>query len=229
MAMRSTLRRWHIWLGWIVGLPILLWTVSGLVMVIRPIEEVRGEHLLRDPAPIRLSAPLVPPAIQGAPLKSLTLASRADGPRWVVTLADGTTRLADPRTGALQPPLAAADAMREVTRRYTGTAAISTVSRTDPADPPLELRRPIAAWAVAMDDGTHFYVDSGSGEVVARRTSWWRFYDLMWGLHIMDPTTREDTSNPWVIGFGSVALVTTLLALFLLPATIRRKRRSNRS
>jgi len=32
-AVRSRLRRWHVWLGWIVGLPILLWVVTGLAMV----------------------------------------------------------------------------------------------------------------------------------------------------------------------------------------------------
>ena len=37
--------RWHIWLGWLVGVPLLLWTMSGVVMVARPIEEVRGDHL----------------------------------------------------------------------------------------------------------------------------------------------------------------------------------------
>ena len=46
-AMRSTLRRWHIWLGWLIGVPMLLWTISGVLMVIRPIEEVRGTDLLR--------------------------------------------------------------------------------------------------------------------------------------------------------------------------------------
>jgi hypothetical protein len=37
--------RWHVWLGWVVGLPVLMWTVTGLFMVARPIEEVRGNHL----------------------------------------------------------------------------------------------------------------------------------------------------------------------------------------
>ena len=45
-AVRTRLRRWHVWLGWLVALPILFWTVSGLVMVAKPIEEVRGEHLI---------------------------------------------------------------------------------------------------------------------------------------------------------------------------------------
>ena len=68
---RATLRRWHMWLGWLVGLPMLFWTVSGLVMVARPIEEVRGETLLRDPAPISLSTAAVPPRIEGRAVSSL--------------------------------------------------------------------------------------------------------------------------------------------------------------
>ena len=63
---RQTLRQIHIWLGWIIGIPILLWVVSGLVMVIRPIETVRGEGLSGDPKPIALSSPLVPPRIRNA-------------------------------------------------------------------------------------------------------------------------------------------------------------------
>ena len=223
-AVRSRLRRWHIWLGWIVGLPMLVWTLSGVIMVWKPIEEVRGEGLLREPAPMRFSTPVVPPAVAGLPLASLALEPRAAGPRWVVKLHDGSTRLADPGSGALLAPLSAADAAREVTSRYTGQATVKAVTRTDPANPPLDLRRDIPAWNVEMSDDTRFYVDAGSGAVVARRTTWWRFYDLMWGLHIMDPQTREDTHNPWVIGFGIVALLTTILALIMLPLTLRRRR-----
>ncbi len=227
-AVRSRLRRWHVWLGWVVGLPILLWVVSGLIMVAKPIEEVRGEHLLAEPKPIRMALPPVPPAIGGVRFSSLSLEPRAAGPRWVVTLPDGTTRLADPNSGALLPPLSAADAVREVSTRYTGTAKVESATRTDPAKPPMELRRPIAAWKVAMDDGTHFYVDAGSGEIVARRTGWWRFYDLMWGLHIMDLKTREDAHNPLTIGFAIAALAMALLALVLLPMTTRWRRRKPR-
>ena len=224
MTARRNLRRWHIWLGWLVGIPMLLWTLSGVVMVLKPIEEVRGEALLRDPRPMRFDGPVVPPAVGGVPLKSLTLEQRAAGARWVIVLPDGTTRLADPTTGAFLPGLSAADAASEVAARYTGPARIRTVTRTSAEDPPLDLRKPIAAWQVAMSDGTHFYVDASSGAVVARRTRWWRFYDFMWGLHIMDPQTREDTHNPWIVGFGIAALVTTMLALVLLPMTLRRSR-----
>ena len=226
MINRARLRRWHIWLGWLIGIPMLIWTLSGIVMVARPIEEVRGNHLMADPAPMLLSAPMIPPRLEGVALSAVALQPRAAGPRWVVTLADGTTRLANPATGVLMPRLNAADAVREVAARYRGSARVAAVTRTDADDPPLDLRRPLAAWQVRMDDGTHFYVDAGSGEVVARRTAWWRFYDFMWGLHIMDPGGREDTHNPFVIGFGIVSLVTVILAIVLLPLTLRRNRKN---
>ncbi|HEU5482147.1 MAG TPA: PepSY domain-containing protein [Sphingomicrobium sp.] len=226
MKLRSNLRRWHIWLGWIVGLPILFWVVSGLVMVVRPIEEVRGAHLLREQAPVRLSIAPVPPRVEGVPLASLSLKRTASGARWIATLNDGTTRSADPATGEWLPDISAIQAAKEVQSRYTGSASVAGVTRTHPDRPPLDLRRPIPAWQVTMSDGAHFYVDARSGEIVATRTRWWRFYDWMWGLHIMDLETREDTHNPLIIGFGIAALLTTILALIMLPLTIRRRRKN---
>jgi len=224
MTGRSRLRRYHIWLAWVAAIPVLLWIVSGLVMVARPIEEVRGEGLLKPASTMRLVGTPIPPRIAGVSLTSLSLEQRAAGPRWVVKLADGTTRLADPDTGLLLPPLSAADAVREVQVRYTGTAAVRSVKRTSPDDPPLDLRRPLSSWQVTMDDGARFYVDAASGQIVATRTRWWRFYDLMWGLHIMDPATREDTHNPWIIGLGLIAFAVSVIGLILLPKTIKRKR-----
>lgn len=228
-AVRSRLRRWHVWLGWAVGLPVLFWAVSGVILVWRPIEEVRGEHLLKDLPPISLPASPVPPRIEGLPLTGLTLEPRAVGTRWVATLKDGTVRIADPMTGAWLPPFSAADAVTEVAGRYTGTAKVQSATRTDPAKPPLEFRRDTPAWKVSMDDGTNFYVDAASGQIAARRTAWWRLYDFMWGLHIMDLKTREDTHNPLVLGFGIATVAMSLLALVLLPMTIGRKRKRRKS
>ena len=224
--MRKTLRRWHVWLGWLVGVPMIFWTVSGLVMVARPIEDVRGTSLIRDAAPIASTRGVVAPMIEGRTIAGMKLESRAAGPRWVISFADGGSRLADPATGALLPALGAADASREVMIRYTGQARVVEASRVAADSPPLELRRAMDGWRVRMDDGTHFYVDAGSGEIIARRTRWWRIYDFMWGLHIMDLQGREETNNPWVVTFGALSVLMALLAIILLPLTVwKRKRR----
>ncbi len=222
---RQRLRRYHIWLGWIVGLPILFWTVTGLIMVARPIEEVRGEDLIDKAPPLAVPRPPVPPQIGPRPVTSLSLEQQVDGPVWLIRYTDGAARRADAATGRLLPPLNAADAARIVTARYTGKARIAAVDRTPADKPPIEFRRPMEAWRVTMSDGTHFYLNAATGEIVARRTAFWRLYDFMWGIHIMDPVGREDTHNPWVIGFGLLALVTTILAIVMLPMTIARRRR----
>jgi hypothetical protein len=228
-AVRSRLRRWHVWLGWLVGLPMLFWTVSGLVMVARPIEEVRGEHLIAKPKAFSVAGSLVAPQVEGLPVLEITLEPRADGPRWEIDFADGQSRLADPATGTLLPRLGAADAAKELMARYTGTSRVVEITRVDANSPPLELRRAMNGWRVRMSDGTHFYVDGGSGEIVARRTRWWRIYDFMWGLHIMDLQGREDTNNPWVVSFAMLSLGMVLLALTLLPLTINRRNGRNGS
>ncbi|GAA4755209.1 hypothetical protein GCM10023264_23130 [Sphingomonas daechungensis] len=222
---RAGLRRWHIRLGWLAAIPVLLWIISGLVMVARPIETVRGEGLLRDAAPVRLAGPPIPPSLTGVNLTSLSLEQRAVGPRWVVKLPDGKVRLADPLTGLYLPALSAADARQEVQARYAGTGRVASVTRTRPEDPPLDLRRPLATWQVTMDDGTHFFVDAVSGQIVATRTRWWRFYDFMWGLHILDPGGREDAHNPFIIVLAIGALAMAVLGAMTLPMTLRRKRK----
>ncbi len=223
---RTLLRKYHIWLGWLIGLPFLFWVVSGLIMVAKPIEEVRGEGLLGEAPVLAPRAPLVVPQIGPRPVASVLLEQRSDGPKWLVRYADGGSRLADPATGALLPPLTAPQAAALVMARYQGKARVSAVDRTSADNPPLELRRKVEAWRVSMSDGTRFYVSTATGEIVARRTRWWRLYDWMWGLHIMDLETHEDTHNPFVIGFGILALVTTVLAIIMLPMTIRRRRRT---
>lgn len=225
MNLRRTLRRWHVWLGWLVGVPLLFWTLSGLVMVVKPIEEVRGSDLLRAADPVTLTAPAVLPSqVAGLPLARVSLEQRAAGPRWIIEVRNGPTRIADPATGRLLPPVSAAEAAAEVTRRYTGSATIASVSRTDPQAPPTDLRRDIAAWQVRLSDGTHIYVDAATGGIVATRTRWWRIYDWMWGLHIMDLKGREDTHHPFLVGFAALSLLTVLLALMLLPLVSRRRR-----
>lgn len=224
---RTLLRRWHLWLGWIVGLPILFWVVSGLVMVVRPIEDVRGTALLASPPPLQLRTAAQVPSLNG--IASLALEQQAAGPRWVAQTGDGASRLADPATGQWLPALSAGGAAREVLARYTGASTVASVSLVDPRKPPMEFRRPVAAWRVRMNDGTSFYVEAASGRIAATRTRFWRVYDWMWGLHIMDLKTRSDTNNPLVITFGALALLTTVLALVLLPMTLRRRSSKRRS
>ncbi|MEO6433089.1 MAG: PepSY domain-containing protein [Sphingomicrobium sp.] len=226
MNMRHTLRRYHIWLGWIVGLPILFWVVSGLIMIVKPLDEVRGRHIIDTHMHFALKTQPVVPEIAGLEIEHMMLEHRAAGPRWVVKLEKGPTRMADPATGQWLPPISAVEAVAEVMHAWKGSGRILSVVRTDRKNPPLDLREPVETWQVTLDDGTHVYIDRATGGIMATRTRFWRFYDWMWGLHIMDMTTRENPHNAWVATLGIASLVMALLAMVMLPLTIKRRRKS---
>jgi uncharacterized iron-regulated membrane protein len=217
--------RLHIWLGWAVAIPLLLWTISGLWMVARPIEEVRGEHLLSTPTPLAFAGATQWPETGGRTLKSLVVESRPGGPVWVASFTTGEARRADLVTGRLLPPVSREEAVLLTRAAYLATARVVQVTRTAADRPPLELRRPRPAWAVRFDDATNLYVDADTGAILALRTRQWRWFDLMWGLHILDPVGREDTSHPLLIGAAALSLIGVITGTVLL-FTRRRKRNS---
>ena len=206
--------RWHIWLGWAAALPVLVWIVSGLFMAARPIEDVRGEQMRKAAAPIE-AAGLVAPQLPG-PVTRLTLIDVAGQPVWAVTGANKVQARYSARDGALLGPVTEPEARQIAAATFAGSAKLDTLLRLSTAQAPLDLRKARPSWQASYADGTHLYIDADTGEILALRTRFWRAYDFMWGLHIMDPRTREDTSN-WLLWiFGTAALGSCLLGGVLL-------------
>ena len=224
MAGRTVMQRfarWHIWLGWVAAIPILLWLVSGLFMAARPIEEVRGEDLRRPASPVD-PAGLVAPKAKG-PITKLSLIDEAGRATWVVTGADKSVHRFDARSGEMLGPVDEAEARRIALATFAGKEALVSLKSFSAHEPPLDLRRSRPSWQATFADETNLYIDAESGEVLALRTGWWRAYDFLWGLHIMDPSERENAHNPWVCAFGGLALFTSLMGAVLL---FRRRRRT---
>lgn len=225
--MRLTLTKFHIWLGWIAGVPILIWMVSGLFMVLKPIEEVRGEHLRADAPVLAMDqtvpiAPLFDSAVR--PVQSVELVQQASGPVWVIRYEDGGGRRAAADTGEwLAPELTSAEAAEIARAAYAGDEPLTDLRKFGAEENPIDLRRGRPAWRARFGD-THLYVDAETGDVLAIRTGLWRVFDFMWGLHIMDLEGREDTSHPILIGAALLALVMSLLGAIILPWRYIRKR-----
>mgnify|MGYP000032374607 FL=1 len=85
--------KWHIWLGWLVAVPLLMWTISGLVMVSRPIEEVRGNHLreeVEDQAlPPDTNIAIALPEDDARPVRSVATTMQGGTPVTTFTYTDG--------------------------------------------------------------------------------------------------------------------------------------------
>ena len=192
-------------------------------MVARPIEEVRGNHL-RAETPVLVAMQPVAPLLEGRQAKTLTLQQNSDGPFWVVAYADGGKRRANAVTGALLPPVSAAEADLLARAARSDNVAITSVKRYGADNAPMDQRSGRPSWQVVFEDDARFYIDADTCELLAVRTNFWRAFDFMWGLHIMDLQTREDTHHPILIVFTAISLVGSILG-FVMLFTRRRMRR----
>ena len=216
--------RWHIWLGWLVGVPLLMWTVTGLVMVSKPIEEVRGEHLripiADQPLPRDTNIAVSLPSDSTKPVRSVATQMENGEAVTRISYMDGTSDRfrAD---GSKMSPLSEIEARMIVQERVVGGADVVSSSRFAATQVPFDFRRDMPVWQVVLADGTHVYVGTETGQIEAIRTRWWRLFDVMWGLHIMDLETRHDTHHPILIFFASLSLLGVLLGCVLM---FRRRR-----
>ncbi len=65
------------------------------------------------------------------------------------------------------------------------------------------------------DEEINVYQNPFSGEVVAIRSTQWRIWDLMWGLHIMDWVDRDNIGNIWLKIFSFIALFSSVSGIVL--------------
>ncbi|MGN3974028.1 PepSY domain-containing protein [Tsuneonella sp. SYSU-LHT278] len=216
---------WHIWLGWLIAIPFLLWTISGVLMVARPIEEVRGTHLRiepeQKPALTGNPRPIPFPEAAAPPISELRTFLQRGRAVTLATATDGSISRYDATTGESIGQLDEEEARAAIARSIRGGDRIAAMRAFEPDETPFDFRRPSPVWQATLEDGTYVYINRDSGEIEAVRTRWWRFYDLMWGLHIMDLQTREQPHNPLTVTFGVLAIFGSVLGTILL---FRRRR-----
>jgi PepSY-associated TM region len=220
-------KRWvaslHLWLSLMVGLQVLAWMVSGLFMVIQPIERVRSEHRVATPAPSALDGAeaLVAPAVVvqalGQPVQRVVLDSLAGRAVYTVETTTRAKALFDATTGQRLSPLDEAWARRIAEAAIDGPQPVTRATLIK-ADPPIEYRGALPVWRLDFDDAEQLsvYVEADTGRVAARRSNLWRAFDVMWALHIMDYREREDFNHPLLVAVTALALLMTLAGLVLL-------------
>lgn len=215
-------RTLHKWIGLIVGIQLLVWLVSGLYMVIVDIDFIHGDPLVKNmqqtvnipqDATIDLSGLLLqfPDAeqigLRAVMGKTYYLLSTASD-RWLI----------DPQTAVIQSPLNEETIRKIALFHFNGNAPISSISLIE-TDPPMEIQtRRLPLWRVDFDDrySTSFYIESDTGRLATRRHQYWRIFDFLWMLHIMDYEDRADSHNKLLITAQLTGLSFAITGLWLL-------------
>ena len=194
-------RKLHKWVGLFVGIQVLIWLLTGLYMVVVDLDFIHGDPLVKN-----MQQTIVTPdssLMSVAGLKSkypdairIGLIPVLDKTLYTVTTPDHSYLL-DPETGAVISPLDEATARDIAAFHFNGNARILNASLIT-TNPPMEIQtRRLPLWRINFDDrfSSSFYIDPYTGRLTTRRHQYWRIFDVMWMLHIMDYDKRTDAHN----------------------------------
>jgi uncharacterized iron-regulated membrane protein len=224
-------RKTHKWLSLFVGLQLALWTISGFYMVVVDLDFIHGDPLVRNlQVPLGAPAQQVPFAevLRNHPeATQISLRSLPEQPGAVYEVAlDGRKVLVDAASGRQLSPLSQ-DIVEQLARSYyAGSGKLVGVSLLE-RDPPLEVQsRPLPLWRADFDDWleTSLYIHPDTGVLVTRRHRFWRWFDFVWMLHIMDYDERTDMNNGLLRVSTVLGVITVMSGIWLLYFSFRRRK-----
>ncbi len=218
----------HKWLALFVGVQALLWMGTGAIMSFLKIEKVRSEHVISREAELLGEGAMLPRWLEPSDgLVAVTSKMVAGKPVVEVRRQNGAASLHEPRTGRQLSPLPATDARRIALRAWSGPETSIENARLIRAPVGTEFGGPLPAWQVtfADPDTTRLYIDASNGAVLAARSDTWRFFDFVWGLHIMDWTQRDRINSWWLLTFGIGGSLIALSGFVLLANRFPKLRR----
>ena len=230
----------HRWVGLVVGLQLLAWSIGGFMFSILDIDNVHGdfEQRIEPPPAVRADRVVITPAgAISAASASLTasvgisrVSLRERFGRTVYELFDlegNPVGAVDASTGEFSAEVSEADVRAAALADFLPDAPIVSLERLE-GEPPLEFRGgPMPVYRVTFDHPKHtnLYISPVTGEVLKRRNRPWRIFDFFWMLHIMDYGQRSDFNHWLLTGASVLAILTSATGLAIWFVRWRRPAR----
>jgi len=205
MSLSATTFRVHRWLGWLIGVQVLIWVTGGVVFSLLPFQSwVKGGDTVKPPTVVlpagwaERAAPRLQAAAQLGQVSAVTAVATPQGPALRLSYAEGHGPVIVPADGSTWAPPDEAALRRFATGLYRGPADLTTLERLAKVPPRLGIVSETGGrgdvWRAQFDDAlaTRIYLSGRTGEFVTSRNDAWVWYDFFWRLHIMDYAEGED-------------------------------------
>ncbi len=237
------LRKTHRWLGLIIGVQFLFWTVSGIYFSWTNLDEIHGDFEKKQPSLLTADSTFVSPSLLIEQLQkikpvekiiSFKLINILNAPVYQLIYEDHqstkhqSVQLADAKTGNFRPPLTEKEAIHLAAAHFNGTANVKSTTYITSVDAYHEYREnPLPAYAVSFDNKnkTTIYVATELGTVEKFRNHPWRWFDWLWMTHTMDYATRDNFNNLLLRIFSVMGLLTVLSGFALFIFTFKTKKK----
>jgi hypothetical protein len=222
-------RKVHRYLGLILGVQFLAWTLGGLYFSWTKIEQIRGED-------IKAEKKVLPIQMQNASLGDLLDSLQKNEPKLsfkniqvvdILGKAYYQIQLEKPQKKVLlfemktlwsKPALTENEVKQVAQESLKNPSKILTTEYLTSTNGHHEYReKPLPAYAITFDkpNNTTVYVATELGTVQSYRNNAWRAFDFLWMLHTMDYQNRDNINN-WALRIFSILGLVTILSGFLL-------------
>lgn len=223
-------RKAHRYLGVIIGIQFLFWTVGGLYFSWTNIKEIRGDNIRKEEAALIVDSCVVSRAKALdevkrkdtlIKLKSIQLIAIGSVTYYQINFDNGyrlKSRLVNASTGELKEPLTQKEAVDLAIAHLKQPEVPAGVQYiTAPAADHEYRDKPLPAYAVTFKGrlNTTVYVAAEMGTVQSFRNNQWRVFDFLWMLHVADFKSRDNINN-WLLRILSALGLVTLLSGYLL-------------
>lgn len=241
---KITSRKVHRLLSVVIGIQLLLWTISGLIFSWNPIKKVRGEDRIANQQAMDLVGQKLLPLDKvfsdtnlvspGAKVENVVARRLLDSPVYELRIRDSGQSfyvLCNASTGKKISPISREIAELIALNDFDEPATVAaSILLTEQQGSHSEYRKKeLPAWKIELDhsSGTVIYVSADRGHVVTRRNNRWRMFDFFWMLHTMDYQGR-DNFNSWLLRIMSALGVLSVLTGYWLWIRTRKKRKTIR-
>lgn len=250
-------RKLHRYLGLILGIQFLLWTVGGIYFSWSNMDEIHGD-LNRNPSElISVNSELISPSLilkqlkergEFDSIKELKLIGILGKPFYQIhyfpdaaALTDHSAhagmskpavQLADAVSGVLRGPLTESEAVEIAKSAFNTDSKVIEVKRLEETSSHHEYRlNPLPAFAISFDHPSRstVFISTELGTIQKIRNQKWRIFDFLWMMHTMDYEGRDNFGNLLLRTFSIFGLFTISsgFILFYLSSRVLRRKKKH--
>lgn len=216
------IRRIHRILGVLIGIQFLFWTISGLYFSWTDIDEIHGDHFLKEMHHMGfVGLKSVSEIMDQKPVSSASLSHILHEPYYWIN----DSLLYHAITGERKASIAKEEAIAIVRGMVKEEYEILDAELISEVGNHSEYRgRPLPAWVVSFEQPTHLkaYVSAKDGSFQRVRHREWRWFDFLWMFHTMDYEGRDDFNNFLLRTFSLFGLLTVFSGFTLYFVTSKR-------
>ncbi|MFK8011891.1 MAG: PepSY domain-containing protein [Marinicellaceae bacterium] len=227
MNNKLIVRKAHRYIGLLVSLQLLAWTLGGIWFTWNDIDKIHGDHLKKTlnnkPKSEILTPQIILNNIQNfSSLEDMKLIYILEEPVYKINYITNSqqinTALINGFTGLPHKNVSKQKAILIAKNHANFEAEIQSIQLITETSNHHEYRgKKLPAWAIQFDytGSPTFYISEENGKLTSVRHNSWRIFDFFWMLHTMDYQGRDDFGNWLVKIFSIIALITALSGIFL--------------